>query len=62
LKASKHERFLNGQRKPSEKSIMIGIGTRGSQLWKQLRAFLKMNYDFKPELHFFGKKYGWCYK
>ena len=41
---------------------MIGIGTRGSQLWKQLRAFLKMNYDFKPELHFFGKKYGWCYK
>ncbi|KPK73872.1 hypothetical protein AMJ87_00015 [candidate division WOR_3 bacterium SM23_60] len=62
MKESKYGRLLNGEKKPSERSILATIGTRGTKLWKQLRAFLKVNYDFKPELHFYGRKYGWCYK
>ena len=62
MKKDKYVRLLDGDKKPSEKSILVTIGTRGTKLWKQLRAFLNVNYDFKPELHFYGKKYGWCYK
>jgi len=62
LKKSRYVRLLDGDKKPSERSISVTIGTRGTKLWKQLRTFLKVNYDFKPELHFYGRKYGWCYK
>jgi len=62
LKKDKYVRLLDGDKKPSERNILVTIGTRGTKLWKQLRAFLKVNYDFKPELHFYGRKYGWCYK
>lgn len=62
MKKNKYQRLLDGERKPSERSILVAIGTRGTKLWKQLRAFLKVNYDFKPELHFYGSKYGWCFK
>jgi len=62
LKKNKYQRLLDGETKPSERSILVAIGTRGTKLWKQLRAFLKVNYDFKPELHFYGIKYGWCFK
>ncbi len=30
--------------------------------WKELRVFLKANYNFTPELVYYGSKYGWCYK
>lgn len=62
MKRSKYQRLLDGEKKPSERSILAAIGTRGTKLWKQLRAFLKVNYDFKPELLFYGRKYGWCFK
>ena len=62
MKEEKFGRLLNGDRKPSERSILAAIGTRGSKLWKQLRAYLKVNFDFSPELLFGGQKYGWCYK
>lgn len=62
MKHGKYIRLLDGDRKPSERSILLTIGTRGAKLWQQLRAFLKVNYDFKPELLFGGQKYGWCYK
>ena len=61
-RVSKYERFIDENKKPTEKSILAALGIRGSKLWKRLRAFLKVNYDFKPGLHFYGKKYGWCYK
>ena len=59
---SKYARFIDENKKPTERSILAALGIRGSKLWKRLRAFLKVNYDFKPEFHFYGKKYGWCYK
>jgi hypothetical protein len=62
LKEEKYSRMVNGVKKPSERSMLAAIGTRGSKLWRQLRAYLKVNYDFKPELLFGGQKYGWCYK
>ena len=62
MKKEKYARLLDGEKKPSERSILAEIGTRGSKLWQQLRAYLKVNYDFKSELLFGGRKYGWCYK
>ncbi len=62
MKTGKYPRLLAGDKKPSERTILAAIGTRSSKLWKQLRVFLKVNYDFKPEMLFGGQKYGWCYK
>lgn len=60
--ADKYERMLDEARRPTDKVMLATLGTRASKLWKQLRAFLKVNYDFKPELTFGGQKYGWCFK
>jgi hypothetical protein len=62
LKNLEYARLLDGDKKPSERSILATIGTRSTKLWNHLRTFLKVNYDFKPELLFYGKKYGWCIK
>jgi hypothetical protein len=58
----KYERLLDGKWRPTEKTILAFLGIRASVLWKQLRTFLKVNYDFRPELMFGGQKYGWCFK
>jgi len=58
----KYARLLDGEQRPTESAVMAALGTRSSVLWKQLRAFLKVNYDFEPELLFGGQKYGWCFK
>ncbi len=58
----KYQRFLDGDKKPRERDILAVLGTREARLWVQVRAFLKKNYDFTPELTYYGKKYGWCYK
>lgn len=61
-KNKSYQRFIDIQKMPNEKKILATLGTRVAKLWKELRRFLKENYDFQPELHFYGKKYGWCYK
>lgn len=58
----KYGRFLDERRKPQEAEIQTALGTRASKLWQELRVFLKVNYDYRPELLFGGRKYGWCYK
>ncbi len=60
--AEKYGRLLDDKRKPTEKIILYNLGTRASTLWKQLRTFLKVNYDFNPDWIFGGQKYGWCYR
>lgn len=62
MKKAKYARLLDGEKKPSERTIHSTIGTRGTKLWQHMRTFLKVNYDFEPELIFGGKKYGWCYR
>ena len=58
---SQFKRLLKRDTMPSEGSILDTIRKR-LELWKSLKNFLDSNYDFQPELKFFGKKYGWCNK
>ena len=54
----KFDRMLNKAVKPSEKEIVEFIGNKAN-LWNQVHKYVNENYDFKPELTFFTKKYGW---
>ena len=53
-----YDRMLNKAEKPSEDEILKIIGCRAG-LWKDIHDYVNANYDFKPELVFFTKKYGW---
>ena len=52
-----YERMLDKGHRPSEEEILATLGH--SAPWLDLRRFIEDNYDFEPELAFFGKKYGW---
>lgn len=56
---TKYERLVNGEEKPSEEEIRKTIGKKALQYWEEMKGFLYENYDFPPELTFYGKKYGW---
>lgn len=57
-----YQRMLDSNVKPSERKIASTLGIRVTKLWKELRTFLKVNFDYTPELAFYGSKYGWCYR
>ncbi len=59
---AQYERMLDAGSRPTEKKIRETLGIRVAKCWKEMRTFLKMNYDFKPELVFYGRNYGWCYR
>ncbi len=52
-----YERMLDGKHQPTEQEILKTIGKKTA--WIRLRKFIEDNYDFAPELVFYGKKYGW---
>lgn len=54
-----YQRLLNKEQKPSQEEIVDTIGERSS-LWLKIHEFIAENYDFSPELVFWGKKYGWA--
>ena len=54
----KFDRMLNKAVKPSESEMLKFIGI-GVDLWENIHKYVNENYDFKPELAFFTKKYGW---
>ena len=54
----KYSRMLNKSEKPSENQILKLIGSR-IDLWERIHKYVNGNYDFRPELVFFTKKYGW---
>jgi len=58
----KYQRMLDSNVKPSERRIAATLGVRTTKLWKELKTFLKVNFDYTPELMFYGGKYGWCYR
>ena len=58
---NKYQRLLD-KNAPTEKKILTTIGIRAMKSWKQIKKFLKKNYDFQSELLFYGRKYGWCYR
>ena len=54
----KFDRLLNKQETPSDNQIHEYIGSR-VELWESIHTYVKNHYEFKPELVFFTKKYGW---
>jgi hypothetical protein len=58
----KFKRLLEKHIIPDELLIEKTLGVSAGKKWKNLNIYLSENYDFKPELIFFGKKYGWCYR
>ena len=61
-KDSQYVRLLDEDKTPDEGSVLDTIGEPSAGLWGKLRDFLRENYDFEPELVYYGKKYGWCYR
>jgi hypothetical protein len=57
-----YERLLDEKERPTEKEIEKYIGAATLPIWKELRGFLTENYDFTPELVYYGQKYGWCFR
>ena len=56
---SDRERLLGRDHEPTEKEILEYIGTNATKIWNELHEFLANNYDFQPELNYWGDKYGW---
>jgi hypothetical protein len=56
---SERERLLDRDHEPTEKEILEYIGTKATKLWNELHEFLAENYDFQPELNYWGDNYGW---
>jgi hypothetical protein len=50
-------RMLNEDHRPLENEIHSFIGN--TDLWLDLKQYLDQNYNFIPELVFYGRKYGW---
>jgi hypothetical protein len=38
------------------------LGKRNFSTLEKIKDYLGYAYDIKPDLQFYGKKYGWCYK
>ena len=52
-----YERMLDGEHQPTEADILKTVGKK--KVWLGLKQYLEQNYDFVPELVFYGAKYGW---
>jgi hypothetical protein len=56
---SERERLLGRDHEPTDKEILEYIGKKATKLWNELHKFLADNYDFQPELSYWGDNYGW---
>jgi hypothetical protein len=56
---SKGERMVGRDLEPTMEQILEFIGAKASKSWKALEEFLDTNYDFEPELSYWGDKHGW---
>lgn len=52
-----YDRMLDQEHQPTKEEILATIGNTAA--WLNLRQYIAENYDFTPELVFYGKKYGW---
>ncbi|MBE9511359.1 MAG: DUF3788 domain-containing protein [Bacteroidetes bacterium] len=50
--------MIDGNIKPTEDDITKTVGEKSS-LWLEIRKYVEENYDFTPELIYYGQKYGW---
>lgn len=53
-----YQRMIDGDIKPTEDDMTKTVGKRSS-LWLEIRKYVEENYDFTPELIYYGQKYGW---
>jgi len=53
-----YERLLNKSCTPTSQNILDTIADKAG-LWLNLHGFIANNYDFKKEVAFFSKNYGW---
>ena len=58
----KYERLLNEELVPNIEKIKQTIGKDISLFWDDIWNYIKDAYEINPELMFYGKKYGWCYR
>lgn len=56
---SERERMIGRDLEPSKNQIFEFMGPKATKLWNNLHEFLAKNYDFQPELSYWGDKYGW---
>ena len=55
----KRRRMVERDKEPSEEEILRYIGKKASKAWAEIKDYLAENYDFTPEISFWGEKYGW---
>jgi hypothetical protein len=58
----KFERLWDPGVTPNSKSIQDILGKRNFLTWGKIKDYLSHAYETNPDLQFYGKKYGWCYK
>ncbi len=58
----KCERLLNRELVPNIDQIKQTIGKDVLLLWNDIWNYIQEAYEINPELVFYGKKYGWCYR
>ena len=58
----KYDRLLSKELVPSIDKIKQTIGNDFSLFWDDIWNYIKDAYEINPELMFYGKKYGWCYR
>jgi len=52
-------RMLDKETRPNNETILDMIGKTAGEAWTALTQYLGIEYDFKPETVFYGRKYGW---
>ena len=56
---SERERMIGRDHEPTSSEIIEFVGPKAAKHWNELHDFLNENYDFTPELSYWGDKYGW---
>jgi hypothetical protein len=51
--------MLGRGQEPTKEQILDFIGAKASKTWIALEEFMTANYDFQPELSYWGDKLGW---
>ena len=58
----KYERLVDKELIPNIDQIKQTIGEDVFALWNDVWDYIKVAYGIDPELIYYGKKYGWCYR
>ncbi len=58
----KYERLLNKELIPNINQIKQTIEKEVLLFWNDIWNYIIDAYEINPELVFYGKKYGWCYR